>query len=271
VGLRELFKRYTSFAQPTRAPQVAAIVLRAPHLPDESIIHGRLKQLWPGEGAPGQSHREDATVRIAIPGGSLTYQLISEPFDLGGLRGAIDHALTWWPEAVKSFRGHQAYLRVVTSSSVLGPVQAGLVHTAALTALIEEVGASRGAVLSGIVWNDERVYPADFVIQHARSASASRPPVGIWVGVHFANPGSPAPAHTTGLPAFGLMNVEVAETERSADDVAAALSKLALHLLVHGPVIADGETVFESEAERIRVRIGPSVCRPGETVYRIVW
>ena len=271
MGLRELFRKYTSFAQPTRAPQTAAIVLRAAHLPDEGIVHGRLRQLWPGDGAPGQSHREDTTVNIAIPGGSLVYQLIAEPFDLGGLRGAIEDASTWWPEAVKSFRGHQAYVRVATSSSVLAPVRTGLVHTAALTAIIEELAAARGAILSGVVWNDERVYPADFVIQHARTASASHPPLPIWLGIHFANPGAAVPAYTSGLTSFGLMNIEVVDERPSHDEVVAAVSELAHRLLTHGPVVKEGDAIGAARAAEARVRLVPSFRRPTETVYRIVW
>jgi hypothetical protein len=270
VGLRELFRRPSSFASPSRAPLVAAIVLGAPKLPDETTVHARLARLWPGGGTPGQCHREDAAVRIAIPGGALGYDLVSEPFDVGALRGAIDDAVTWWPDAVASFRGHQAYLRVSTSSSVLGPVQAGLVHTAGVTALLEEL-ASRGAAVSGVVWNTERVYPADFVVQHARAASAERPPLGLWVGFHFGKPGAPAPAYTTGLPAFGLMNIEVADDGRTVEEVVSTMRAVALHLLRHGPIVQDGDTIRRTETERIRVRVLPSFCDRAETVYRIVW
>ncbi len=270
MGLRELFKKQASFAQPSRAPLVTAIVLRAPHLPDETAVRDRVARLWPGDGAPGHSQREDAVVRIAIPGGVLAYELISERFDLGALRGAIDDALTWWPDAVASFRGHQAYLRVSTTSSVLAPVFTGLVHTAGVAALLEEL-ESLSAVVSGVVWNDERVYPADFVLQHARAGSAQRPPLGVWVGFHFGKPGAPAPAYTTGLPAFGLMNVEVADEGRTLDEVVAMMSSLALHLLVYGPVVNDGDTIGHNETERIRVRVVSSFCDRVETVYRIVW
>jgi len=270
VGLRELFKKQTSFAQPSRAPLVTAIVLRAPYLPEESAVRDRVARLWPGDGAPGQPRREDAVVRIAVPGGVLAYELIAERLDVGALRGAIDDALTWWPDAVASFRGHQAYLRVSTTSSVLGPVQTGLVHTNGVAALLEELQA-HGAYASGVVWNDERVYPPDLVLQHARAGSAQRPPLGIWVGFHFANPGAATPAYTTGLPAFGLMNVEVADEGRTSDEVVAMMSSLALHLLVHGPVLKDGDTIGRGETERIRVRVVPSCRGRSETVYRIVW
>jgi hypothetical protein len=270
VGLRELFRKPVSFTQSSRAPLVAAIVLRAPDLPDETAIQARLARLWPGGGMPGQSHREDAAVRIAIPGGALAYDLVSEPFDVGPLRGAIDDASIWWPDAVASFRGHQAYLRVSTTSSVLGPVQAGLVHTAGVAALLEEL-ASRSAAVAGVVWNAERVYPADFVVQHARAGSAERPPIGIWVGLHFAKPGAPAPTYTTGLPAFGLMNIEVADEQRPLDEVVSAIRSLVLDLLLRGPIVKDGDTISRGETGEVRVRVTPSFCRPGETVYRIVW
>ena len=67
------------------------------------------------------------------------------------------------------------------------------------------------------------------------------------------------------------MNIEVADEQRTLDEVVSMIRSLALQLLLHGPVVTDGDTIGGSAAERIRVRIVPSFCRPGETVYRIVW
>ena len=174
---RKLFGKPTAFTPPTPAPFVAAIVLRAPCLPDESAVRARLIGLWPVDRGPGEARREDVNVRIAIPGGVLAYELVAERLDLDVLRRAIDDASRWWPDAVASFRGHQAHLRVSTTSSVLPPAHVGLMHGAGVAALLEELLQS-GAAASGVVWNAEQVYPADFVVRHARGGSPLAPPPG---------------------------------------------------------------------------------------------
>jgi hypothetical protein len=74
---------------------------------------------------------------------------------------------------------------------------------------------------------------------------------------------------TTGLAAFGLMEIEVAGSSLAPDDLGQMASNIATYLIENGPVIRDGDTVGGDERQRILARHAPSMVGRAGPVLRL--
>jgi hypothetical protein len=74
---------------------------------------------------------------------------------------------------------------------------------------------------------------------------------------------------TRGLERFGLANVEIQREKVEPNFAYEFVGNIAAHLVKNGPVIKNGDTVGETDDQRITVRMAPSIVDPGKTVYRL--
>ena len=74
---------------------------------------------------------------------------------------------------------------------------------------------------------------------------------------------------TVGLDSLGLMDIEIPDSSKTPEDTQEFVLNLVIYLLENGPVIADGDTVGESETERIRAVYTESMFYPDKTVIQL--
>ncbi len=74
---------------------------------------------------------------------------------------------------------------------------------------------------------------------------------------------------TYGLQSLGLMELEANAAEVEEQWLLSKAYDVASYLMENGPVIADGDTIGESAAEKIRIQHAPSRWEPTQMVYRM--
>lgn len=200
------------------------------------------------------------------PAGALTFELAGLTGGIGMMPGTIPGgeldgpaATAWlWPDAPSDIGRVQAHAVVF----VAGPGPAIEIHRA-LTRVVGAVLRATGGL--GVYWGAAtRVMRADIFLELAQDHEPDGVPVILWVDFRpFLDGGRPS-LFTTGLAAFGLLEIEVASSSLPPDDLWQMASNIATYLIENGPVIKDGDTVGGDEHQRILARHAPSmVGRPG--------
>jgi hypothetical protein len=171
-----------------------------------------------------------------------------------------------WPGAAEVLPLHQAHL-VVTASGSNSPIETSEVLTKVTAALCQCV-----AEALGVFWtNAVMVVPKELFIEFATRVLPEGPPLPIWVDLRVGwNETKTASAgFTTGLAPLGLMELEASAASEQPSDLRQRFESLAYYLLENGPVIRDGDTIGNSEAEKIRVVYSSSNFGADGTVMRL--
>ena len=96
------------------------------------------------------------------------------------------------------------------------------------------------------------------------------PPLYLWVAFNAGfREGGEFASTTVGLDSLGLMDIEIPDSSKTPEDTQEFILNLVIYLLENGPVIADGDTVGESETERIRAVYTESMFYPDKTVIQL--
>lgn len=86
-----------------------------------------------------------------------------------------------------------------------------------------------------------------------------RPPLHLWVDFQVGMvPPDRASGFTRGLTDVGHHELEAVDAPKAPSELQDLFENIAGYLLENGPVIGDGDTVGESDQERIKVRLVPS-------------
>ena len=92
----------------------------------------------------------------------------------------------------------------------------------------------------------------------------------LWVAINVGErPDGVMTGHTVGLNSVGLMDIEIPQTQKTAEETFAFLVDLADYLLTNGLVIKDGDSVGESKEETIRAVYAVSLLDPEKTVIQL--
>lgn len=196
------------------------------------------------------------------PGGGATVAVVAQPLSATALAKPIEDASSWWP--AERARDHTHVVVIQAHSTEHSAAIVARVLTRLTAAVIDTMVPE--SVL-GVLFGGERLYPADFV----QAAAEEDPPLLLLMAVHVGKDGEPFALRTSGLPALGLMNIEV-EPVPGADlqAMAESVKQIAAYLVEAGPVISDGDTLGNSTEEQMRITHRPASWG-GETVYRLAF
>lgn len=229
---------------PAPGPLVAELLVDGLVALDVEALTAAFTARGLADGGPFLPNGKDF-IRRAQNGG-VRIEMRDEPVPGGDLAKPLADALKWWDAGVVS--SHRATIAVAAASrTVPGPTLAQF-HVQA-TAAVLDAATERGATVLGVLWNGERLYPADFVRQHA----TTDPALGLIVGFHVPEPNAHTSVYTSGLSMLGLRNIEADPTD-DVSEAARMVQNMALYLLQHGDVIHDGHTVGYSPTHHIAVR-----------------
>lgn len=168
----------------------------------------------------------------------------------------------FWPEATAVCREHRAHLIVTLRSDWEDPIRKHLLLTDFIAAIVEAVEAP------AVYWGAGGVVqPAHLFCQWAAGAGPDDLPLFLWADFRlFPHEGAPFVA-TSGLAAFRVMEIEGGSRRLKPMELVGKVFDIAHYTCTRGPVLNDGDTIGESDQERIRIRHAKSVWdRPGPVI-----
>jgi Domain of unknown function (DUF4261) len=203
---------------------------------------------------------QEMVTTAKIPGGSIQLLHMPMPIPRGDLEGPV--ALAWhWPDASAAVGAHQSHLIVHAASNSLDAIDVRLFHTKFLASAL---AVSRGVGV--YMGNAMLVRSASDLRDDAQTASRENLPLLSWIGFNPVREDETFSAYTTGLAAFGLLELEVRRSKRDIPDLLGKLADVANYQLSSGAVLRDGDTFGETEFDRTSVRYGQSAFIPDTTV-----
>ncbi len=234
---------------------------------DPSLL--RLGEAPTDAGGPDQGDDGDAPMQC-LEYGDYLIALMPIPVRIGDDIGQICAHSRLWPDATPAPADYAAHTIVTVMRFSDDGQDTNLVTQAAL---LSRVLASAIAVSTGI----QAVYfgSANHVVlpglfRELAQATLPEPMPIAWVAINVgARPDGVMTGHTRGMDMLGLMDVEIAETADSAEQVFGRLTGIVDYLVEHGMVISDGDTLGATEQERIRVVYAPSALDPERRVMRL--
>ncbi|WP_161604246.1 DUF4261 domain-containing protein [Roseiconus nitratireducens] len=157
-----------------------------------------------------------------------------------------------WPDAAEEIPSNQSHWIIPTAESELSPVQEALL----LTRIVDAILRSHPTAV-GVLWNRHglKISSENFrgIVD---SLDPGAIPSSLWIGIEIV-PGqdqdAATSAFTTGMDAFDLMEVEAVGAPEPPEELFLRIDSVCQYLLENGPVLRHGDTLGETEHERIRV------------------
>ncbi|MBM7367773.1 DUF4261 domain-containing protein [Gordonia hydrophobica] len=164
-----------------------------------------------------------------------------------------------WPNEVPAPSDYRAH----TIVTVLRP-NAAPSHVASIAdaILLSKVIASAVALSDTIVAvyfgsANHVILPAIF--RDLALETLPNPILPAWVALNVApRPDGVMTGHTRGLDMLNLMDVEIAESQESAEDTFTRIVNTAIYQIENGPIVGDGDTIGETNAADVVARHAPS-------------
>lgn len=194
-----------------------------------------------------------AAATLPIPGGVLGFMLTSDPISWDDLEWPV-RAAWHWPAAEAELKGHQAHVVVFAESDTLSPVDLNLQVVGGVASVI----ATRPDAVA--VFNPHAsivIEPARYAAE-ARNASREALPILLWLGLHLVSDSVGLSAYSTGMDVFGLLNLEVHDTQWSPPDLLNLVASVAHYEIGMGTQIPAGQSVGLSEHQRVEIQHQPS-------------
>lgn len=196
---------------------------------------------------------------LSVNGVEVAVLPLNEPLPRDGYEAAAEGSILW-PNAKTALGANKAHV-VVAALRAAGSHGEALAAAFAVTVIAAAVIRRTDAI--GAVFNPAlTAFPADQFVGIAIGLAQQRQiPEMLWVSLAF-RPGQPAPdgqptvgLTTLGLSAFAGREIEFLPVAWQPGHVAGRVLGLAQYLILHGPVIKDGDTVGDTPAERIAVHL----------------
>lgn len=241
------------------AAMLAFVLTKSPRLAPIGQIIETLRQRLPNLGAvePPDSLADPDKDMLAhsfsLKGDLAIVAGIPAAYSWTDLEGPCQTAW-WWPEAEQSLRDHTHHFLC----SLMGEPNAVTERVVLLTHLVAAVSEHSDAV--GIYWVLGTIVhePAAFR-EAADGVIATHLAPHLWVDIRvITNGDSTCDLVTTGLRAFGLMELECERCPWPASELFEFAVDLANYLITRRESIADEETVGRTGDEKITVRHRPS-------------
>jgi hypothetical protein len=156
-----------------------------------------------------------------------------------------------WPPAPQVAESHRAHLIVSVMGEGTNKLESARIVTAVVGGLVATVPGS-----CAVVWGARVARSAQLWLETSRTTFAPYPnyPFTLWIDVvPFRSNPSSVGAFTVGLAAFVSREIEFELPGFSGAALIQRVAGLAVFLIQRGDLVADGDTIGASEAERIKV------------------
>ncbi|AKU95846.1 hypothetical protein AKJ09_02510 [Labilithrix luteola] len=238
---------------------MAMILAREPRMPAPEAVRRELAKTHHVK----IDHAGGAMWAMDVDGQPSFVGLMPMPIPWSQLEGPCATAW-WWPEATPICKASPAHF-VVSTQSDDGDVFAANLRLTAIVAAF-----ARAAEAPAVYWGAGAVVRStvDFAEQ-ADMATREYLPLRLWLEVRVTPEGkNDSFFATTGMTAFGLMEIETIAPRAQTDHVLDRMFNLAHYLCDSGPVLEHGHTIGLSADERVEISHRPSRWkRPGNVIF----
>jgi hypothetical protein len=241
---------------------MAFVAIDTAELPSPESVSANYGRLFPDAPALGKSFGDGTKLVVPMDNGTMGVIIMMPlPIPWDDLAGRCASAY-WWPEATESLESHGAHL-ILTA---LGNRGNAIERHVRMTRFTAAVAASTDAL--GVFWNGKLVHAPKPFQDLASSMSEHDFAPHLWVDMRVEKDQDGSSCFVTdGLPAFGLMDMEIVSRGDSQQLADFGLG-IVMYVLKRGAPIKAGETVGRSAQEKIMVSHGPSRSGRG-TVMRL--
>ena len=243
---------------------VAMVLLDRPVSIDIDAVIGAIRKRHPTLAVEPDSSSGEVNI-ISCDGQRIVFMNMDVriPHDEDGGGGVWARATLTWPDALAAEQSHQAHVIVTTMGQNDALRDARLV-TAAAGGLIEATPGS-----TAVVWDARIARSAELFLNDSLTAlDEQQPPILSWFDVTPVRTASGFDVVTFGLASFIGREIEWPVGQRG-EETLGLVANLACYLVLNGDVIKDGDTIGQSDNERIRVRHAISTNTEGLPILRI--
>jgi hypothetical protein len=228
---------------------VAMVALKDVEAPVPDRVFAELKKRWPDAPPPRDVSSKKGILTFKLDDQLAAVALMPTPIPWSDLEGPC--AAAWyWPKAADAMKAHKSHLIVTLSGGRRTIIDRCLL----LTALVASVTAVSNA--AGIYWGSGTVLQSpNAFLEVAGEMKQEFLPLRLWIDFRLVpdRPGVHS-LFTTGLEAFGHMDLEVPKSRQKPEAIFDLAFNAAHYLLDRGPVLKDGDTFGTSDEQKIKVR-----------------
>lgn len=245
---------------------IAMIMTSVPRPLDETVISNSLREDWRMDADVKNFKSQDGVYAFEIDTYQVGIGLIPATIPQQELEYPISTAW-YWENAQQEISAHQSHYVVFVSSKTA----TSLKILTFLTKLVFSLSKRLDTV--AIYWGQSaQVFQPSFYYANCDGfiEDDTNYPLPIWIKITgFENSDGSLYLYSKGLSAFKQRELEIISYQGSFLDGYFFLTDLANYLLINGPVIKDGDTVGESETERIKVIFKKSDLFPEQDVLSL--
>lgn len=225
-----------------------------------------VKNRWPETHSSDEWTVDGNTLSFDIGGAAITIGQMPAKIPTAELEGPCQTSLLW-PSAADEIQRHQSH-SIVTILDASDPITASKLLT---SAVVSFMAVHESAI--GVYWCDSvAVHSKDVFNELATELLPDQLPAILWVDYRVSpTENGRANGFTHGLKSLGHKEIEAMDAHENAKELYDRLSGLVDYLLENGPVINDGDTLGESETERIRCIVGESKAGHPDAVMKLVY
>lgn len=211
-----------------------------------------------------QIQEKDGNIVFDIDNELAFISFMPTPIPWSDLEGPCSTAW-YWPEAKDMMKKHEAH--IVLSIMSDNPEKSVLDRVITLTRLTASVAKATNAL--GIYWGSGTlVQSPEYFINECIELDPNYLPLDLWIDFRVEQqPGDKYNIITTGMDAFGHMEIEIINSSQPPFDSFEFAFNVGNYLLKNGPVINDGDTIGGDENQKIQVKYNKSVWdRPNQVM-----
>ena len=170
-----------------------------------------------------------------------------------------------WKDALENASKHESHIILSVSSDITDPVELNLQFTKIAATLLRNT-KSIGIYLG----NQSLISPKDHYIKITDSMTNSDLPLANWIYFGLRENNFKRSGFTIGLKEFGFREFELADSEKSFEEIYKILYDLSHHVLQSREPLKKGETLDLSESEKISFESRVGEFRDTESMHIVV-
>lgn len=217
---------------------LALVALSEPYLPSAEKLIECIENTWPNSPVPQLVSTTEGMITFECGEAIIGCTLIPEPISAEQLEGPCSTAW-YWPDAASAFQNHSAHLLITLVSEKRNTIDKSTRLTEMVTA------AALDSRASGIFWGQSAMVhePMSFYDQ-ATQMAADNLPLYLWVDFRLQESETGQfSLFTTGLEAFGNMEIEIANYNGDPQTLMNHVYNLAHYQLEKQADLKDGDTI----------------------------
>lgn len=234
---------------------------------DPSLL--RLGEMSADDGQDKASGDDESPVQC-LEYGDCLIALMPIPVQIGDDIDQVCAHSRLWPNATPPPVDYAAHTIVTVMAFGKDGEDANLVAQAALLSRVLASAIALSDSIQAVYFGSANHVVLPGLLRELTLATLPAPMPMAWVAINVGErPDGVMTGHTRGMDMLGLMDIEIAQTQDSAEEVFGRLTGIVDYLVENGMVISDGDTLGASNEERIRVVYGPSALDPERQVMQL--